>query len=558
MGHKFALRRPIRESLTALIEETHGKYVNRFKHSSKTDVKNFELWKNRLTSEAANTQEGKPPRHCRTIRQGLKDLKAMDVVLKAADKNLGVVVMRRDIYNHLLNKNLAPPSFAKVTSFPHHRILEELRLLLEYKPIPMWQKERWLNEARKAKEACPFYIGPKIHKKQLGARPITPQHSYMLAPLSKHLATVLQEVADQLPVIARDSKTVVQQLEGLQVQGKTFVFMTYDIEKCYPSIDTNDAVQTLYNNMPIMQRNGAILSTLLKFIMDNNYVEANKKVYKQKIGTATGTPVAPPFANLYLYFKYKAALSHHSILFQSRYIDDGLVLIKTEALGKQLIKALGSASNLKLTFDIDTRKAIYLDLEVSKGTRFERQGKVDLKVYFKPTNRLLYLPANSEHPIAHKVGVIRGEAIRLLRNSSDKTAWLNSLSTIFKGLMSRGYTPSQIKTQWSKIRFKDRNEFIFLSRPREKPHGTLVLTRYHPRIRVEWKLLLEKYPLRKYLHIGKIGRYTKKQKAILEDWPPRLIFHEFDKLGRKLYKAKQITENSASSVNNGDAIAPNV
>lgn len=551
------MREPLRESLKFLVEQTHSKYVNRFKYSSKSDVNNFELWKKRLTSEVSSIENEKEPHLCRLIRKGLSDLKNMDIVLKAADKNLGVVVMRRDIYNHLLNKNLAPPSFARVTKFPHNRILADLRTLLEYKSIPIWKKERWISEADNAKEACPFYIGPKIHKPQLGARPITPQHSYMLAPISKHLAQILQQQADQIPVIARDSKTVVQQLEGLQLRGKTFVLMTYDIEKCYPTMDTNDAVKTLYDNIPIMQCNGALLSTLLKFIMDNNYVEANKRVYKQTVGTATGTPVAPPYANLYLYFKYRSALSHNDILFQSRYIDDGLVLIKNESSGKELIKRLGQASNLKLTFDIHPMKAIYLDLEITKGKRFDTQGKLDLQVYFKPTNRLLYLPANSNHPIPHKIGVIRGEAIRLLRNSSDKESWLNSLSIIFKGLMSRGYTASQIKTQWRKVRFQDREKFVFFSRMRDKPAGTLVLTRFHPRAKAEWKLLLAKYPLQNYLHIGKTGRYTKKQRAILEDWPPKIIFSEFQKLGGKLYKARQLTEQDARSINDDIVIAHN-
>ena len=99
-----------------------------------------------------------------------------------------------------------------------------------------------------------------------------------------------------------------------------------------------------------MRTEGALLSRQLKLVMENNYVEANGKVYKQTKGTATGTQVAPPFTNLYLYFKYKNALSNTSIIFQSRYIDDGLLLIHQETSGEALATRLKQASTLELTF----------------------------------------------------------------------------------------------------------------------------------------------------------------------------------------------------------------
>lgn len=59
-----------------------------------------------MTSEVTQLPERTAPRIARAIKKGLRDLKAMDLVMKAADKNLGVVAMRSDIYNHLLKKNL--------------------------------------------------------------------------------------------------------------------------------------------------------------------------------------------------------------------------------------------------------------------------------------------------------------------------------------------------------------------------------------------------------------------------------------------------------------------
>ena len=50
----------------------------------------------------------------------------------------------------------------------------------------------------------------------------------------------------------------------------------------------------------------------------------NDKVYKQIDGTAMGTSVAPPFANLFLFILERILLLKYKeyILFYKRYIDD--------------------------------------------------------------------------------------------------------------------------------------------------------------------------------------------------------------------------------------------
>lgn len=532
----------MKESLVTLVEETHSKYRCRIKDAHKPDEQNFLVWKTRMTSEIQKMVETRASKLNRSISRGIRDLKKMDVVLKAADKNLGVVAIRTDIYNHLLNKNLAPPCFTPVTHIPHKDIVHALSTILNYtKVFSERRKKLWMTEANEATEPCPFYIIPKIHKRSIGARPITAQHSYMLKPISKELAAILQREADDIPEIARDSKTVVKQLEALNLLGKQFVMVTYDVEACYSNIDINDAIKTLYQHLPIMRSNNAVRTRLLRLVMCNNFVTANGRVYKQLTGTATGTQVAPPFANLYLFYKFKEHLPADTLLYQSRYIDDGLLITHSEATGKKIIRKLQQASNLTLTFDINKDRAIYLDLEVFKGRRFQREGRLDLKVYFKPTNKLLYLPANSQHPTHHKVGIVRGEAIRCLRNCSDKSDWLKALSIIFKGLMQRGYQPSQIQGQWQKVRYEDRSRYILEAPEHPKPEGTLTMTRFHPQLRVHWKLLLARYPIRKYLQVPKRGRYNKKQRAVMQDWPPRLIYRDFNKLSGKIYAAKQIT-----------------
>ena len=507
--------------------------------SSTFDIANWKSWKLNMETECENITEDGPPRICSKIRKGMNDLKEMNIVLKQADKNLGLVAIRKDIYEHMVKTHINSQTYVEVPTFPHNLILSRMENILKARGL-FWQFKIWLEYAKAATEPCPFYITPKLHKKNIGSRPITAQHSYMLSPLSKALAKVLQEEVDKIPEIAKDSKTVVSQLEKLTLM-EPCVFVTFDVEQMYPSIDLKDAINTLYENLEILRRNNGFWSKILKLIMFNNYVTTNGKIYRQMTGTATGTQVAPPFANLYLHFKFGKILRAKEITYNSRYIDDGFMVVDNTNNAKNILHQLNNATNLNITFEISISKAIYLDLEIYKGKRYFTRGIPDIKVYFKPTNKLLYLPANSQHPQAHKSGIVKGEAIRCLRNCSNKEEWLKAIHIIFKGLIARGYDPKMISSKWKEVKFEDRTKYIFEETTKEPMNNTLVMTKYHPQLRYHWNRLLKKLPLERRLYISNRGKFNKKQQQILQDWPPKIIFKGFRKIGNILIRAKENT-----------------
>jgi Reverse transcriptase (RNA-dependent DNA polymerase) len=396
----------------------------------------------------------------------------------------------------------------------------------------------WLKDAEIRRAPCPFYVIPKLHKAKLSSRPITAQHSYVLAPMSCALAKILQMEVDQISEIAKDSKTVMQQLENFKC-SKNFVFMTYDVEQLYPSIDLHDAIKTLHKSVPIMREDRNFWTKVLQLIMFNNYVSAENKIYRQMKGTATGTQVAPPFANLYLYHKLKEILRHPKIQYRSRFIDDGIILIDDEETALEIAKQLNDACGLKFTFAVNRTQATYLDITVYKGPKYELHRKLDTKVFFKATNKLLYLPAISHHPGIHKTGVIKGEAIRCLRNTSDKAKWLNAMNWIFKGLRQRGYSGRIIQQKFRHIRFEDRMKYITNERTDSKPKQITIMTQFNKETRHHWRKLLNKYPLEAILRPKRLGILNKKQISLISDWPPQIIFKDFAKISKALISAKQ-------------------
>lgn len=237
LGHKFALKNPLSVALEELIQAVDMKYGRMFKAISTREKDNWDMWIKAIRKKARRIKDQRLSKLHHLVLRGMQDLKNMDIVIKHSDKNLGIVAIRKNIYNVLLMKHLNSDGFIKVNTFPHGMILRRLTNILSVAGhIHSNQRDEWIIQAGEAQEPCPFYIIPKLHKAKLGTRPITAQHSYMLAPLSKKLANVLQVEVDMIPEIARDSKMVLQQLEDVRINEPCKI-VTYDVEQLYPSIN---------------------------------------------------------------------------------------------------------------------------------------------------------------------------------------------------------------------------------------------------------------------------------------------------------------------------------
>ncbi len=151
-----------------------------------------------------------------------------------------------------------------------------------------------------------------------------------------------------------------------------------------------------------------------------------------------------------------------------------------------------------------------------------------------------------------KLSIVKGEAIRCLRNSTDKVAWLSALHKIFQGLIARGYDGRDIKRKWKQVRWEQRRDYLFGENvDSTKPEGTLTLTRYHPDTNKIWRRLIRKHSVPRRLRL-KGKRWAMKQQDVRKAWPPVVIFKDFSKLGKFLISSK-----AAVSDQGGQAKRPN-
>ena len=162
-------------------------------------------------------------------------------------------------------------------------------------------------------------------------------------------------------------------------------------------------------------------------VLDKNYFEFAGKKFHQIQGTAIGTKMAPSYANIFMDVLETNFLATQTCkpLIWKRYIDD--ILAIWDGPEEQLELFLSELNNyhqtIKFTHSTSDTSINFLDSTIYKGKRFATDATLYIKPTFKVTNCFQYLHYSSAHPRSVFRGIIKGEATRVLRASSDKPTY---------------------------------------------------------------------------------------------------------------------------------------
>ena len=88
----------------------------------------------------------------------------------------------------------------------------------------------------------------------------------------------------------------------------------------------------------------------------------------------------------------------------------------------------------------------FLDVTTFKGPDFNTTGRLDTKVFFKPTDSHALLHYSSFHPKHTFTGIIKSQLIRFKRICSRPEDNMLAIQTLFKALSKRGYSRSLLRT----------------------------------------------------------------------------------------------------------------
>ena len=483
---------------TTLQRPKPGPVLSALSHGSAT------LLQSHAKATSMNTATHAPsnlsPSAYRTLRT-LRD--RVDIVVRPADKNLGVTVMSKAWYVKAALQHLSDSdTYARIGCASPEMINARLRdlqakltdILSEHLAAPTLRR-LMAGPFRLAR----FYCIPKLHKhdkKPLDARPITSQSGAPTEVASVMLAGLLNGILglDHWWAL-RDTTSLINHMEDIvlpvddPLTGRTTWLISSDVTALYPNMDiprmrtvVHAAVGSYieaHRHAPLdpipdceIESTCSLVPKLTRFVLTNcvfTFDSGNGEgpvMYEQRKGAAMGAACVPPIANLYMadlvrttVCTWKARVGGPHLVTAKGFIDDILsIFFGTQLEAETYVAELnGLHPAVKLTSVLSTTSVPFLDLEV-----FRQPGsnKLLVKPYVKVLNRFLYIPPWSGHA-PHMLGsFIAGECKRLVRNSSVEGDAVISAAMFMAHLLERGYQAQFVLKEFSRVSYRSRPKLL--------------------------------------------------------------------------------------------------
>jgi hypothetical protein len=428
------------------------------------------------------------------VTQHMKNNK--EYIIKPADKNIGPTIVTHTWYVNEMFRQILDTQFYKeieYSAFTKMRIINDIDNTLiniqSYQSIFTPQLKEYIRQFYSTNKMCIPHLLPKIHKlkhwiiEELQARLIISCVTYITTPLSKWLDALLQPLVQQIPTVTKDSKTFVQSIEALEIspnrRDKCILF-TGDISSLYTMIPTEKGIELmtrflnrdtsieyltqLYPDTPYINIVTAII-VALTIVLKNNIIEFQGKQYIQINGTAMGQSCAVVYANIFVYELECELIDLTTYqgftFFYARFVDDVFGVIINQVETDNIIQKLNLLhSSIKFNCLSSSNEVEFLDTIIYKGERFKDEGRFDIRVHQKITNKYLYIPYNSHHTYHNKIAWIKAELKRYIRNSSSFNDYIDIKIKFYNRLRARGYNHKFLCYVMDSVLYKQRSQLL--------------------------------------------------------------------------------------------------
>lgn len=446
---------------------------------------------NRLRKNSNKFNLAKP------LRLALANLSQRDdIVIKNADKNLGVTVMAKSWYKDQCESHLQDQKvFAEVKAENIDRYLIGLELIRATSTLPPDAQKYILqcvggknihghpSEPRRAEsyQIPHFYAIPKIHKTPISSRPIVPSMRWMTSDASRWVAKELNEVLfnHQLlfPQVLKDTKSLVRRIEDFVASDPCFLAVA-DVSSLYTNIPKDLGLRALKAGLEKANyAHTTAICKLMELILNQSYAQFNDRCFHQIYGTAMGTPAAPPYAILFLAYLEEilmARINFRPKMFL-RYIDDILLVTSTKSQTEIFFNEYNKlCPSIKVSVTSSVEVVDFLDLTLRNRPGARR---LEMEIHRKELNKYLYIPFSSYHPRPAKLSFIRTELMRFVRNSSSVKSYEKARNFFFLALRDRGYPVNFLLEAFSTIRYKNRQDYLMNRATRPPPQAIVKIPR---------------------------------------------------------------------------------
>ena len=247
--------------------------------------------------------------------------------------------------------------------------------------------------------------------------------------------------------------------------------MSYDVASLFTSIPVKSALEVvkkkLEQDTELHQR--TTMSThnimdLLEFCLCNTYFLFQGKHFEQTQWAATGSPVSPVLANIYMESSEDRALSSavNAPRWWKRFVDYTFVILKKEHKEEFLQHVNSVDPSIQFTTEEQKEDGSmpFLDMMVTP----QEDGTLTTKVYRKPTHTDLYLQWDSHHNLACKFSVVNTLTHRAKAVCSTPQLLTEELNHLERALAKCKYPrwafQKVLKDQEDKKKKKERKKLI--------------------------------------------------------------------------------------------------
>jgi hypothetical protein len=279
---------------------------------------------------------------------------------------------------------------------------------------------------------------PKIHKptRPPPGRPIVSACGSITEKISEFVDFHIRKYVELQHSYIRDTQDFLHKILSIPVNEHT-ILATIDVSSLYTSIPHEEGLESLqkvliehnHNHPPI-----ECLVNLARLVLTNNVFRFNETFYLQTQGTAMGTRMAPSYANLFMSVLESDFLDNQPMVptVWYRFIDDiFLIWDHTEEDFLEFFRVLNNHHRtIKFTMEHSNHEINFLDTTI-----YIEAGKLQSKLYSKPTDAHLYLRHDSCHPRNTITSIPYSQMLRLQRIHSkpeEAAEAINNLETQFK------------------------------------------------------------------------------------------------------------------------------
>jgi hypothetical protein len=407
-----------------------------------------------------------PTNLSRVETQSLTNLrKNQEIVIKPADKGGAIVIMSKEKYLAEGFKNLNRPEYYEALVEPTQpqtiKMVNELLFDMLLSKAITSKEYHFLRPPMPCKPRV-YYQLPKIQKpreswpdpQMPAGRPIVANVGTELTNLSRWVDYWLQELAQLLfkDNVVKDSYDFIKRLEDLVLpKDSNLILLAADVKDLYTNIPHEAGIEAVMaawekpSTRPCRPAK-AFIKRALELILKRNDMEFAGKFYLQKKGVAMGTNCAPAIANIFMEKIDQKVREFHPLGY-FRFLDDLFIIWDGNRPDIDAFKTALNAvdQNIQLVYADSRTSNVFLDVEIMVTPRLLRDGKLDYKVYIKPTDTLQLLHRRSCHPEHTFRGIVKSQIIRHLRLSSHVRYFEASWKRVADVLLRRGYTARELK-----------------------------------------------------------------------------------------------------------------